>query len=92
MNNLERMSVSQTNDKIFIAIPKDLMIFAQGERPDFPLNVRDREKMSAWILRYLLHFGGDTETGVTEFEAFLDKMFIEAYENAEDWIEAVRDE
>lgn len=92
MDNLGRMSVSQSDSDIIVTIPKDLMIFAQKMRPDFPLEITGRDAMSAWICRYLLHFGGDTEEGVTEFERFLDKMFIEAYENAETWIKAVEEE
>lgn len=90
-DSLGRMYVSQTDKDVFIVIPKDLVIFAQAERPDFPLKITDRDKMSEWMAKYLIHFGGDTESGVTEFEEFLDRMFIDAYENAEEWIEPIKE-
>jgi len=88
----ERMAVTQTDSYIIVTIPKDLMVFAQKERPDFPLTITDKDSMGKWVCRHLLHWGGDTEEGVTEFDVFLDNMFVEAYQNAETWIEEANQE
>lgn len=89
MNDSDKMNVSVTDGKLIVEVPLSLMVFAQHERPDFPLAINDEVKMSKWVKKHLIHFGGDTEQGVTEFEIFLDKMFIYAYENGEMWLDPI---
>lgn len=88
-NDFGRMQSTFHHGKLIIEIPASLMTFAQRERPDFPLAIHDEEKMGEWVAKYLLHFGGDSEQGVTEFELFLDKMFINAYEDGEMWLDPI---
>lgn len=88
MNNDSQMTTRVENGKIIIEIPVDLLSFAEKNRPDSQYIVNDKNAMAEYVADNILDFGGDSETGITEFEMLLDKLFDEAYENAENWIEA----
>jgi len=83
------MTANIEGDNLVIRVPIELMEFAQGERPDFPLSVNDTDSMSRWVEKRVLTFGGDSEEGVSEFERFLDKMFVTAYGDGEFWLDPV---
>lgn len=70
---------------LLINVPLDLLVWAQEHR-DYPYEITDQKAMQKWILRNALVFGGDSEAGYTEFEHYLDRMFDEAAESAEEWI------
>ena len=71
---------------IIINIPIDLLFYAENNREYDPLIVENKEKMAEWVTKNILEWGGNQNTGCTEFQVFLDRMFIEALEDGQDWL------
>ena len=78
--------------EILIHIPIDTLCFAQNHRQYNPLKVYSKKKMVEYVLEWLIEFGGNSETGSTEFEDFLDKMFDDALESGEEWLGEAEEE
>lgn len=81
-----QLTAKVEDDKIVIEIPMALLVFAEKNRPDGPYTVTDEEAMAKYVADRILEFG-ENEAGDSAFHRLLDKLFDEAYENAEEWLE-----
>jgi hypothetical protein len=79
------MKAKLEGDRVIIELPLSLLVFAQEHRED-SIIVTDEKKMGRYVAENILDFGGDTEIGATEFELLIDKLFTDALENGEDWL------
>jgi len=75
------------DNEILIHIPVETLFYAMNHRQFYPLKVLDKGKMVNWVVEWLTEWGSDAETGSTAFEDFLDRMFEEALENGEEWLD-----
>jgi hypothetical protein len=73
--------------EILIHIPVDTLFYAMNHRQYYPLIIHDKQKMIDYVVEWLIEWGGDAEVGSTAFEDFLDRMFSDAYESGEDWLD-----
>ena len=81
----ELMSAIIEGDSLVIRLPLDLLIWTQRQRED-SIIVTDKQKMAQYLAEYILEFGGDSEIGSTAFEDLIDACFLDALENAENWL------
>jgi hypothetical protein len=73
--------------EILIHIPIETLYYAENHRQYDPLKIHSKKKMVDYVIEWLTEFGGNCDTGSTEFEDFLDKMFDEALECGEEWLD-----
>jgi hypothetical protein len=85
----ENITVDTRNQdkEIVIHIPVDTLFYAMNHRQFYPLKVLDKRKMVDYVVEWLTEWGGDAEVGSTAFEDFLDRMFEDAYESGEEWLD-----
>ena len=88
-NKEELLRTDMVDGEIIVRIPVELIYFAETNRQDFNLVIKDKNKMAQYLAENILEWGGDQETGSTAFEDFLDNMFVDALESGEDWLECV---
>jgi hypothetical protein len=90
MTLLKDIEIKTDGQFIIIAIPIDGLNNFQQNRPVIPLTITDIDKMKKWVGENLLEFRrSDSELGeieLTEFELFINSMFVYAYEHAEAWL------
>lgn len=86
MNN--EICAKVVGNKIVIELPIDILVESQKLRPEFPYDILDVNEMAQYIAEYITDFGGDEETGSTELDLLIDKLFDDAYEWGEDWLES----
>lgn len=74
--------------EILVHIPIETLFYAENNREYYPLKIHNKKKMAKYVAEMLIEWGGNADTGSTEFEDFLDKMFEDALENGEMWLDA----
>jgi hypothetical protein len=77
------------DNKIIIEIPKEFFISSQEERMDTPYRVTNEKRMLEWIQDNVFYFNTNPEIDYTEFDNFIDQLFVEAYESGEPWLEGI---
>lgn len=85
------MSVSIESNEIIVKIPISLLVHSQKHREN-GYKITDEKAMTSYVAENIVSFGEDSETGITVFEEMLDRLFDEAYENAEEWLEELEDD
>jgi hypothetical protein len=83
------MSTYYDENYIVIKIPIDLLVFAEKNRED-SYNVTDKLEMAKYIAENIIEFShtvGQQEIGSSDFTDLLDRMFTDAYESAETWLD-----
>lgn len=75
--------------EILIHIPIETLFYAENHREynPFEIKVKNKKAMVDYVVEWLAEWGGNQDTGSTEFEDFLDNMFEHAFEDGEEWIE-----
>lgn len=81
-----KTTYSSATNTIILRIPVDTLSYAMNHRQYYPLKIYNKTKMIKYVAEWLTEWGGDAETGSTEFEDFLDRMFSDAYESGEEWL------
>jgi hypothetical protein len=84
--------VTDDYDELLVHIPVETLFYAMNHREFNPLKVLDRNKMVDYVVEWLTEWGGDAEIGSTAFEDFLDRMFDDALEIGEMWLDFDEDE
>lgn len=93
MSKKEIMTAATEGNDIVIKIPTALLVFTQKYRPDGGgYKIKDKTAMIKYIAENILTFEEDQEDGTTAIQGILDRLFDEAYECAEDWLEELNDE
>jgi len=89
--NREEIDIKVFSDgkNIIVKIPIDTLYFAENNRQYAPLEIHNKTEMVEYVLENFLNWGGDQETGSCEFEDFLDKMFDDALESGEEWLDYI---
>ena len=87
----ENITVDTRNQdkEIVVHIPVDTLFYAMNHRQYYPLKIHSKKKMVDYIVEWLIEWGGDQEVGSTAFEDFLDKMFDDALESGEEWLDYI---
>ena len=83
----ENINVTSDGEEIKVHIPIDTLFYAMSHRQYYPLKIHDKQKMVEYVLEWLTEWGGDQEVGSTAFEDFLDRMFSDAFECGETWLD-----
>jgi hypothetical protein len=86
------MTVIHDEESISINIPLELLVFCQSIRPEEPYLITNKRAMANYIVENILDYShevGQAEIGATDFTDLLDRLFTEAYESAEDWLEPI---
>lgn len=86
-----RTEYNPETDDIIVRIPVETLFYAMNHRIYNPLKIHNKQDMKEYVVEWLTEWGGDSETGSTEFEDFLDKMFNDALEGGELWLDAVEE-
>lgn len=89
--NMRSQYISETNE-IVVHIPVDTLFYAMNHRTYYPLKIHNKSKMIDYVAEWLTEWGGDAEIGSTAFEDFLDRMFEDALESGEEWLDADEDD
>lgn len=63
-----------------------MLVRAQENREN-PYSITDVNEMAEYVVEIITGFGEDSETGITALEELLDRLFDDAYENTEEWIQ-----
>jgi hypothetical protein len=90
--NENEMTVKYNSRNIIINIPVGMLVFSQNNRPEEPYRITNKRAMTKYIADNILEYCSDvgrSEIGETDFITLLDKLFTEAYESAENWIEEI---
>jgi hypothetical protein len=88
----KQMTATIENNEVVIRLPFDLLAFAQKNRPEEPYHVTDKKAMGEYIANNILDYTknvGEQEMGNSVFTVLLDKLFSEAYEDGETWLDSV---
>ena len=82
----DKFTVTLDGNDLIIRLPLDLLVWSQKIREE-SMTITNKPKMAQYLIKYILEFGGDPEIGSTAFEDFIDSCFLDALENAEDWLQ-----
>jgi transaldolase len=76
-------------DDLVITIPVDLLKHAFNNKEDNydQFSIKDKKAFAEYVAKNILDFGGDSETGLSEFEIMIDALFEEIVESGQDFIE-----
>ena len=88
--NEKEMTVKYNARNIIINIPVGMLVYSQQYRPEEPYRITNKKEMARYISENILEYCSDvgrSEIGETDFISLLDRLFTEAYESAENWIE-----
>jgi hypothetical protein len=77
------------NNKIILEIPMEFLIFSQEERIDTPYKITNVEKMLEWVKDNAFYFTENPEISYTDFDNYIDSLFVEAYESGQFWLEGI---
>jgi hypothetical protein len=85
--DINEINARVEKDKVVIEIPLDILVFSQENRPDDPFKISRQKEMAEYVAQNIINFDEDQETGDSRFHNLIDDLFVQAYEDAEDWLE-----
>jgi hypothetical protein len=88
---MAKNKVKTTETNFTITIPISNIIHGIELKPDFPLKIKDREKMLDYFKEHFFEFGednGESDVGIM-FHLF-EQMADQAFENGEEWLEEIK--
>lgn len=82
-----KITFKRTKGATVITVPDDLLAFAAENNPEYPIKVLNQKDFAEKVAFELEHNLGDPETGITGFEALMDKAIQEVTEGGNDCVE-----
>jgi hypothetical protein len=90
MSAKKLIKLTKEEDNVVVRIPVSLIITTQKYR-DNGYKITDKDAALKYTVENLAEFGEDQETGCTAFEEVIDRMFDDAFECGEEWLEELPD-
>lgn len=90
MNTFGNHKIKQTKEKFIIELDIEQLIFALENNPDYEFKITNKKELLDYIANRIFEFTNDYNDEPLFFRTF-DELVIQAYEDAEDFIEEVEE-